>query len=208
MLGLLVKDLYMLKHYSKSALVVLAVFALVFGLIGNGAANFMGVSIIICAMLASTSMGYDSWAKWDMYALTTPVTRKEMVLSKYILLLTLALLGALVGVVVLLLLSLWGQTWQAGEILGAMALGLIFALFIASIMFPLLYQYGVEKAGILMNIGFALPLLFFFLGRNVWGQIIMELPWGLLLGLGLILALVMYGISYHLAVHIYAKKDL
>lgn len=47
--------------------------------------NFMGAMIMVmCAILPTTFMSYDEKAKWDKYALSMPLSRDDMVISKYI----------------------------------------------------------------------------------------------------------------------------
>ena len=94
MKGLLLKDLYNLEKQARSLLLIF-VFYLVFSLIGENSNMFGGVVSIMMVMLVITSLAYDERSRWDRYALTMPVSRKEMVLSKYLLgliLLTFALL--------------------------------------------------------------------------------------------------------------------
>lgn len=79
-----------------------------FGLIALQGNDFLYfVPAFISMMMFMTTFSYDEYNKWDAYAVTLPLEKKDVVLSKYvgsILLLIVALLGTfliafLVGVV-------------------------------------------------------------------------------------------------------------
>ena len=91
MKGLILKDLLNLKSTFKMLGVMMLFFAVVFLPQGNGA--IFGIIIMMFAMMVVTTISCDDLAKWDAYALTMPVTRKEMVLSKYLVMVLLNTLG-------------------------------------------------------------------------------------------------------------------
>ncbi|MEL7656992.1 MAG: ABC-2 transporter permease, partial [Bacillota bacterium] len=94
MIGLILKDFYTIRQYSKTMLFMLVFFALISAGLDNPAAFFEGFIIIMSTMMSIYSFSYDNLAKWDRYGLSLPVTRKEVVASKYILSLLLCLIGA------------------------------------------------------------------------------------------------------------------
>ena len=57
------------------------------------------MSIIYSLMLLFTAVSYDEMAQFNKYALTLPVTRKDLVRSKYVLMLFLFLAGIVTGLV-------------------------------------------------------------------------------------------------------------
>ena len=84
MKGLLMKDLLNLKRQGGIILLVLAMYGLF--AFSSGMSEVLGSMICVFgAMLPVTALAYDERAKWDKYALTMPVTRRQMVLSKYLL---------------------------------------------------------------------------------------------------------------------------
>ncbi|MEG1783233.1 MAG: ABC-2 transporter permease, partial [Oscillospiraceae bacterium] len=98
MKGLILKDLYVLSKTFK-VYGVLLLFYGVFGLT-TGQPNFMmGMVCVLLAMLPITSLAYDERAKWDKYALTMPINKNDIVLSKYALGLLLSLIGAVISLV-------------------------------------------------------------------------------------------------------------
>lgn len=88
MKALLYKDLCALKSTLKFTLIFLVFFALAFG-------NF-SCAFITCylSMMVTTSINLDIASRWNRYAVILPVSRKTLVLEKYIFLLLLLLAGA------------------------------------------------------------------------------------------------------------------
>ena len=97
MIGLLLKDFYILKQYLKTMLLMAAFFVLISTGLDNPAEFISGFIVLICVMMTITSFSYDALANWERYALSMPVTRKEIVGSKYLLSLILCLAGAAVS---------------------------------------------------------------------------------------------------------------
>ena len=52
--------------------------------------------ILFTIMIPMVAMSYDDKSKWDRYALTMPVSRRDMVLSKYLLALAFAAFALLI----------------------------------------------------------------------------------------------------------------
>ncbi|MDK2942114.1 MAG: type transport system permease protein, partial [Acetobacterium sp.] len=98
MKGLILKDLINLKSTFKMLGLMIALFAVIYIPQGNG--FIFGMIILMFAMMVVTTISYDDLAKWDAYALTMPVTRKEMVLSKYLVMALLNTLGAVLALIV------------------------------------------------------------------------------------------------------------
>lgn len=159
MKGLLQKDIYNLLQQGKSMLYVFFSFTIVF--IPQGKTNFfVPMWVMVCTMLVITAMSLDSAAKWNIYALTMPVTRKELVKSKYILAVLLALFGVISSGFVLGIsyLILKNVEWKEAVILLGIVLGIGF-LYLSFIL-PLLFKFGVEKARIFLMLGYLVPLIF------------------------------------------------
>ena len=83
MKGLLIKDILNMKNYMKQLVLVL-IFFIAYGIfLKNG--TFVGTMItLMLSMQVITTMSYDEYAKWDKYALTMNINRKDIIISKYI----------------------------------------------------------------------------------------------------------------------------
>lgn len=153
MKGLLLKDLLNLKKQSKIYL-ALILFYLVFSIINNNASFFGGMVCILSAMLPITALSYDERAKWDKFALTMPVSRRDMVTSKYLL----GFLFALAGSILLFLCNLFTKI-ELSENMITTAVFLGIGILILSILLPLLFKFGVEKGRIIMMPIFFIPAI-------------------------------------------------
>ena len=212
MKGLILKDFLNLKKYGRTLLLVIG-FYLLFSLMMDSISFLSGMIVLLMAMSAVTSFSYDDMAKWDVYALTLPVSRKDMVLSKYILALLLAVLGSAISFLFGIGFSFY-KNQPMDEQLIIIAAVLAVALVFISVLFPLIYRYGVEKSRMFIMIIFAAPTAAFIALSNTgimmpqeeiarWEKVIGSLVW-------LVPAAVaaLFWLSYLISCRIYMKKDL
>jgi len=133
------KDYYALCKQIR----IYLLFVLCFALVPD--TNMADFSVIYAGMLPFSALIYDELSKWDQLAVTMPYTRRELVLSKYV-------LGYLAcGVALVLCLGIsWittalhlpiGNTFAPDETLLVAALGPIFV----AVTLPLMYRLGAEK---------------------------------------------------------------
>ena len=89
MKGLLMKDLLNLKQTIRVWALLLALF-IVIGFAQQSPVYISSMLTVMVLLLPVNALAYDENCKWDAYALTMPVTRRDLALSKYLL----ALAGA------------------------------------------------------------------------------------------------------------------
>lgn len=164
MKGLLLKDIYNMQSTLKIYLVmpVLASFLSY----NNGdltliqlMISFMGIFIVL------TAFAYDEMCQFPSYALTLPLDRKDLVRSKFVLM-NLSVVGA-VALSLLLglaLITMFPNTFPGFDtttfILGTVSIGCAI-LITCSIMMPCVFQYGTNKARVVIVLLF---LAFGFVG--------------------------------------------
>lgn len=169
------------------------------------AAMFTFLSII----LSISSMSYDEFYKWDIFALTTPVKRRELVLSKYFL----GYLFIIIGTCITLLIAFFvtpqrlGMTWK--EVIEVIGMYASIGLFYQSLVLPIIFKYGPEKGRIAMFVLFAIPsVLIIFFAKS---SITFSLPGTELLQFGLAFGILFLFIieffSIVLSVKILEKKE-
>jgi len=156
MKGLILKDLINLEGTFKTLGVMMLFFAVVFIPAGN---NFIfGIIIFMFAMMVITTISYDDLAKWDTYALTMPVTRKEIVLSKYLVMGILNIAGALLSLVVGFIgTMIMGRSFSM-EILAIIGVVFLIAFIFGSVILPLIYKFGAEKARLMLFLCALIPI--------------------------------------------------
>ena len=96
MIGLLLKDLLNLKQQVKLFAVLLVIWAAI-ALISHNDSYFSGFVMIFSVMIPITSMSYDEKDHWERFALTMPLTRRDIVMAKYLLAFVSGLAGMLVS---------------------------------------------------------------------------------------------------------------
>ena len=167
------------------------------------------LSVALGGMLSYSSLGYDERSGWNRFILTTAYSRKDYVLGKYLV----ALMGTIGGGVVLALVGLIADLTgkvplESGLVLmaGPMACGTLISL---SIVLPLAFYFGIEKAR-LLNM---LVIFLIFAGAGgmagVGGSAMEEFP-SLITGLNFILPVVtvcLLLLSSFLSVRIYQKRQ-
>ena len=149
MKGLLYKDFCVLKKQVK----ILAVFVVFYAVwsVAAQVPTMMGTMVILLSiMMPISSMSYDEAGQWYRYAFSLPVSRRALVLSKYMLGFLTALGGLLVsaiGNLVILSLTNWENALESWVTIGAcLEVGVIFL----SVLIPLLFKFGVEKGRFLI----------------------------------------------------------
>ena len=207
--SLILKDFISLKSYSKTLAIIIGFFTII--TFTNDEPSFLsGMIILIMSMLPITSFSYDQHAKWDLFSQTLPVSRKQLVMSKYVLgiisIIAGAILAILLNVVVLLVKSLEVDIWY---LILANSLIALVALLYLSILIPLVYKFGVEKSRLLTIVVLAIPsVLAIVLSKaGVSIPVLDEITPAIVVAIGLVFVVCVVLISYVISVRIYMKKD-
>lgn len=144
MTGLFLKDLISLKRQGKTLLIFFVMYIVLFIAMKN--VDFIyGMIIIICTTLVLNTFSYDEASKWDYYALALPISKQQLVLCKYLLSVTLSFAGLLTCIIISVVTNkLSFDTWLTLYALVGVA------ILIISIMLPLLFKFGTQKARLLV----------------------------------------------------------
>ena len=94
MRGLILKDFYSIGRSGK-VLLPMILFFFVMSFAAGSTSFATGYVMVLALLLPITSMSYDAASKWDTYAVSLPISRTKIVLSKYLFLLILMLLAIL-----------------------------------------------------------------------------------------------------------------
>mgnify|MGYP005791612219 FL=1 len=208
MKGLILKDLLLIKGNARYILIFLVIFGLI-ALEGNDVLYF--IPAFISMMMFMTTFSYDEYNKWDAYAITLPIKKENIVLSKYVgstILLGIALiLTFIISLVVGLVTEQLDMQKNITLLLGCGGA----VLLVEAIMYPLLIKFGVEKGriwvflGIFLSsfiIGFIFQKVSLTIPENLMTFLSQYLPW--ILAAALLLILI---ISYTISKKLYLKKE-
>lgn len=216
MKGLLKKDIKLINNYKKSLILFLAIFLCT----GLSQPTFLGIGFVIAGMSSvMATFSYDEQTKWDRFALTLPVTRKDIVKSKYVLLFGLMTLAAILSFVGIIIIQ--ELTQNVINIENALSIsfgGMVGILLVEIFLFPIIFKCGIEKGRIMFILPMALITLLIGglsiigekLGEGFTSQLIVffqSLNPFLLGGIFLLIFLIVIYISYKISLHFYEKKE-
>ena len=147
MKGLLLKDAYQIWHYAKGVIVA-AVVMMGAGVVTimNGANFFIVYAGFFLGMMPMTLLAYDQASKFSEYSAVLPVTKEQLVGSKYIIGLCGLVLAELFAAAALGVASLhWTAVDHALVVSTLVQVGMT-TLLSSAVLLPLNYRFGYEKA--------------------------------------------------------------
>lgn len=200
MLGLILKDLLNLKKQVGLYALIIGVF-IVISISQKDGGVLGGFIIVFCGMMPITALSYDERAKWERYGLTMPVSRTDMVISKY-------LLGVLVMVCSTLIYAT-SFAFSGIDLRQNLLLHICFfsgAIVFLSVLLPIMFKFGVEKGRILMLVFCFTPMIVMGLADKFAIQKPNEESLMNLLKLFPVVAIVIFALSMFISVSIYKNK--
>lgn len=166
MKGLIIKDILNLRRSFKTTLLIICLFA-IYAYGTNNPSYLISMVVLILTMMSITSIAYDDMAKWDRYALAMPISRKDIVISKYVLSILLSIVSVLVSFIVTYILILPRADISIKELLLIAYVVFSISLIFVSMILPFIYKFGVEKARIISIGIFAIPTAILFLLHKI-----------------------------------------
>ena len=94
MKSMVLKDLYNIKCNAKSVLVSFLVLAVAMASTGVGV---LYAGAVLCSSLIISTFAYDDRCDWTKYAMVMPVSRKELVAGKYVMLALMVVGGSVIA---------------------------------------------------------------------------------------------------------------
>ena len=200
----------MLKYLAFMALI----FCVVFIPLGNGLRLYI-ILIMFGALLPTTAISFDTAARWDKYAVSLPVTRREIVGARYQLMVggicVAGVISLIIAVAMMILMPDEGIFLPYFSPLMLMVLFVACGLLLGSIALPLTLKFGVEKMRYIIMVIALTPVVVIFgmsffadlSGITPTDPVLMPVIIGVLLA---VTALFVY-VSFWLSVRIYAKKE-
>ena len=155
MKGLILKDLLNLRKNLKTIIIMCLFYTLLFSTLNP---TFLsGMITILFAMQILTTFSYDDYSKWNMYALSLPITKKQLVLSNYILGISFIIFGGVFSFILTSLLSLFKGSFILGDLVASIIGSTGIMILMILILLPLIFKYGVERSRIMLLAIFAIP---------------------------------------------------
>ena len=214
MIGLLKKEYYLMEGQMKSWLIV-AVFCFFYSYFMNADSFLFMLIILIGIMSTMTVFSLDKACGWDTYAISLPLTRKEIVEARYLFAFLIDIGVSLACCLLMLLRGLIKGGVNIPESLHSLFQILLVTILMQLLLFPVIYKLGVEKAR------FVYMAVFICLSLGVLGLSQLDDNGAVLAGIrinaekimqygeiaAVILAAVGLFLSLWLSVRIYEKKE-
>ena len=208
MKGVLLKDLYIAKSGIVIALVCLFVLAFGFSFLLDVSSVLM-LAPAISTIAVYNSITSDASSKWNKNVITMPVSRDQIIGTKYILYILLSAAGIIVVLAALGILSMMGAAVTVYALLFNTSIGVSAALLAGGISLPCVYFFDPEKSQIVFLISFiasswiitALVLLI---------NLFMPVKDNTLLAFYTVLAIsfAWFVVSYKIAAVVYRRRDI
>lgn len=213
MKSMVLKDLYNIKGSVKSVLVSFLILAVAMASTGVGV---LYATAILCSSMIVSTFAYDDRCGWTKYAMVMPVSRKELVAGKYVMLTLMVVGGIVIGFLASLVSNaITGQIPlnQNGiqELLFSTLVALVIGLVYGSIAIPLTIRFGAEQGRLLLFVAFLVPAAVCFAAYQIgkWLGIVLTDQGVVLLVCGAaVAALVWVAVSYRISCGIFAKQEL
>lgn len=206
MIGLLYKDLLSMKKSMLRILVILGIYIAIFAFSANSSSFISVMIVILSSMLVLNAFAYDEVSKWDYYALSLPITKDQLVLSRYVL----ALLLNFAGILIAFAVSLIRGRINTEEFMILYAVASI-ALILAAVLLPLLFHFGTQKARMWIFLLCMLPTVLLVVGSRIGISLssvsVNPAAAEKYLWLLLPVAIVMLAASYLISCNILSKKE-
>lgn len=206
MKGLLLKDLLNFKNQQGKTFLILIAFYFLMALQMHSSSFFAALWVMLGATLPISSIAYDEKAKWEKYALTMPISRKELVTSKYLLSFLFIIAGNIISLPVIYMIDGSFGMENLLIFLILVAIGVIFN----SIMLPFVFKFGSENSRIIMILVVAVPFLLGYMLQKMNINVVLFLEnHEKIIGItGGIATIVICLISYLLSVWIMERKEI
>ena len=217
MTGLLMKDLMMLKC-QKQFFFVMGVVGLMFLVMYDNPTLVFGYLTIMFSFIPLTTLAYDDADNGSAYLFTLPVSRKGYLVEKYLFSAGFTLAAALLTLAVVIVACLVKNYAVQPEELGVMVMTCItVSVIFSAVSMPVQLKFGSERSRVAAALTFG--GLFGICYGGAWlmsragislGELedaLSMLEWPAAAGLGILLWVVVYGVSFGISLKILKGKD-
>ena len=202
MRGLLLKDYYTLSKQLRLYLVFILVLSAIPEM------NLSAIASIYAAMLPITAIAFDERSKWDQLAVMMPYSKRDLVMSKYVI--------GYIGVVVCYMLSMGIQlvisavTKQPFTTEPALVIVITacVALILLAIILPIMFWLGVERGRIVFMVLIAITVFVGMMSAESATNMLStsSLTAGMLLGISALVAIIINTASILISHRVYQRK--
>lgn len=209
MLGLIKKDLLLIKANLKSMIIIFVIYIM---LAFQGTLDVTFIIPIIGIMLFISTFSYDDFNNWNSYAVTLPDGRRNVVRAKYIVSIILMIILAVVAFFIGIGISyIKTNSINLDEIISSLMGTMLSSVIIISLLYPIVFKFGATNGRIILfavvfGIAGIGTLIAQFIDMTPIINIINKLDNYLLIAIPIIY-IILLGISYLISSKIYQNKE-
>ncbi|MFJ5562166.1 ABC-2 transporter permease [Lysinibacillus xylanilyticus] len=144
MAGLILKDLMSIQRQIK-AQAFLLIFFLFISIFMQQSLILFTLIIFIVTFQAITALTYDEQSNWDKYTNTLPISKGDIILSKYILSVLLMLFGLILALPIVFIIHRFTNNWSSAEFFLTFNLLVTLAFCMLALLLPIYIKFGSIK---------------------------------------------------------------
>lgn len=149
MMALVLKDLMTLQRQLKTQAFLL-IFILFIAIFMQQGPMLFAFITFIAAMQAITALTYDELCNWDKFANALPVTKSDIVLSKYLLGIALMLIGLTIALPFAFLINHFADNGETMDFFLTFSLIVTAAFCLLALLLPIYIKFGSVKGRMLL----------------------------------------------------------
>lgn len=145
MIGLILKDLLFIKNSWKNLLVTY-ISSIILSVVLN---NYLPAIYLLPIMLSSMGINAfqtDEFYLTESFSLTFPISRKRIVLSRYMFTFLMMYISFIIGILTYFIIYILNPTGLSISIIGNLFILIYICTMTNIIIYPLIYKYGCEKS--------------------------------------------------------------
>lgn len=203
MKGLIINDIFSMKKLMKTMLVVFVAFGIAWAVMGQAETGAAIIGVLGVTYLLNL-FSYDEFYHWENYVAVLPLSRKQVVLARYLSFGLTVVVFQLVSVVYLLI---TGSLDANG--ISTMFGVLLMQIYVGIVLIPVSYKYGTQKGRFIYILLLGLPFLLVIAASGWISSLEQSSAFDLmgLLGIAVLIMLLLLFVSFRWSVAILSKKE-
>lgn len=203
MKGLIINDIFSMKKLMKTMLVVFVAFGIAWAVMGQAETGAAIIGVLGVTYLLNL-FSYDEFYHWENYVAVLPLSRKQVVLARYLSFGLTVVVFQLVSAVYLLI---TGSLDANG--ISTMFGVLLMQIYVGIVLIPVSYKYGTQKGRFIYILLLGLPFLLVITASGWISSLEQSSAFDLmgLLGIVVLGMLLLLFVSFRWSVAILSKKE-
>ncbi len=203
MKGLIINDIFSMKKLMKTMLVVFVAFGIAWAVMGQAETGAAIIGVLGVTYLLNL-FSYDEFYHWENYVAVLPLSRKQVVLARYLSFGLTVVVFQLVSAVYLLI---TGSLDANG--ISTMFGVLLMQIYVGIVLIPVSYKYGTQKGRFIYILLLGLPFLLVIAASGWISSLEQSSAFDLmgLLGIVVLGMLLLLFVSFRWSVAILSKKE-